>query len=68
MTLALTGCQSVLGGGAAGPAKCIGLTDPPESVVDALGTVARKDASAGAWVIGLDRHYQKLDKCRKVKQ
>ena len=37
------------------------LADPPPAVVDALEDAANKDASAAAWVIGLDRFYQKQD-------
>lgn len=52
--IALTGCGSV-------PAAGVGpvLSDPPASVVDALETAARLDSGAAAWVIGLDRFYEK---------
>ena len=63
LTLALSGCVT---GRGVGPVKCVGLQDPPETVVDALEGAARKDASAAAWVIGLDGHYEKLDVCRKA--
>lgn len=42
---------------------CPPLSPPPNSIVDALETTGRKDPSAAAWVIDLDRHYQKLDAC-----
>ena len=37
------------------------LGNPPPAIVDALDTAARKDAGAAAWVVGLDRFYQKQD-------
>lgn len=54
--VALSGCVS-------GPAATIGpvLSDPPPSVVEALDGAARADPAAAAWVIGLDRFYQKQD-------
>lgn len=51
--LLLTGCASDL--------KRPVLSDPPIAVVDALETVARQDANAAAWVIGLDRFYRQQD-------
>jgi hypothetical protein len=33
-------------------------------VVEALATAARKNPDAAAWVIGLDRFYQKQDASR----
>lgn len=54
--LALTGCPSVRST-VNGPV----LADPPASVVNALGEAARADPAAAAWVIGLDRFYQKQD-------
>ena len=41
--------------------KCPPLSPAPSSVVDGLEVAARKDPSAAAWVIDLDRHYQKCD-------
>lgn len=46
--------------------KCPGLPDPPPAIVDALEQAGRSNPSAAAWVIGLDRHYQKLDECKGV--
>jgi uncharacterized protein YceK len=43
------------------------LADPPLSVVDALEQAGRKDPSAAAWTIDLDRHYQKLDAINSTK-
>lgn len=40
---------------------CPSLSPAPLSAVDALEQVGRKDPSAAAWVIDLDRHYQKCD-------
>ncbi len=58
LTLALAGC-------ATGPvSECPALAGPPPAVVDALESAGRKDPSAAAWTITLDRHYQKLDKCK----
>lgn len=43
---------------------CPRLAPPPASTVDALEKAGRQDPSSAAWVIDLDRHYQKLDRCR----
>lgn len=40
---------------------CPPLSPAPNIVVDALEATGRKDPSAAAWVIDLDRHYQKCD-------
>lgn len=58
LTTLLAGCATVRG------SKCPSLANPPSSVVDALETAGRADPNASAWVIGLDRHYQKLDICK----
>lgn len=43
---------------------CPSLSPAPSSIIDALETASRKDPSAAAWTIGLDKHYAKLDACR----
>lgn len=43
--------------------ECPRLAPPTLPVVDALDAVGRKDPSSAAWVIGLERHYDKLDAC-----
>ena len=40
---------------------CPPLSPAPKIVVDAMEVTGRKDPSAAAWVIDLDRHYQKCD-------
>ena len=56
--LLLTGCGTVAG------VKCPKLAAPPASVVDALEGAARKDGAAAAYVIDLNKHYDKLEVCR----
>lgn len=58
LTALLSGCASAPSG-----INCPRLSPPPASVVDALDGIARTDPNAGAWVIALERHYQKLDTC-----
>ena len=43
--------------------ECPQLANPPDEVLDALATV-KADPEAARWIVGLDRHYQKLDQCR----
>lgn len=43
---------------------CPPLAPPPSSTIDALETAGKKDPSSAAWVVSLDRHYQKLDACK----
>lgn len=52
----LTACQTIKVSG-----KCPPLAAPPKAAVAALRQV--KTASVDAWVIELDRHYQKLEVC-----
>lgn len=40
---------------------CPPLAPPTEQVVTALEEAGRKDPSSSAWVVELDRHYQKCD-------
>lgn len=55
LTALLTGCATV-------PSNVAPhLANPPPAVVTALDGAARKDPSAAAWVIGLDKFYQKQD-------
>lgn len=53
----MTGCASgrVVG-------SCPALSAPPLAAVNALE--AADDRAVDAWVVDLDRHYQKLDVCR----
>ncbi len=44
-------------------AVCPPLAPPTETIVDSLEAAGRKDPSSAAWVIGLERHYEKLDTC-----
>lgn len=57
--LVLTSCQTT------GPVsiQCPQLAPPTASIVDALEQAGRKDPSSGAWVIALEKHYEKLDAC-----
>lgn len=60
--LLLAGCETVHV-----KADCLNLPDPPPAIVDALEAAGREDPSAAAWVIDLDRHYQKQDACREAR-
>ena len=53
---ALGGCQTTRVAG-----SCPALPPPPVRAVDALQAAA--DSAVDAWVVALDRHYQKLDVC-----
>ena len=58
LTIGFAGCQSVVG-------SCPQLSAPPAAAIDAL-----QDAHNGAvdaWVVDLDRHYQKLVVCKGAK-
>lgn len=44
--------------------SCPVLAPPPAAAVDALQ--AAGDSSVDAWADQLDRHYQKLDACRRA--
>lgn len=44
--------------------KCPQLPPPPKSIVVAVEKVARADAKARAYVIALEKHYQKLGLCK----
>ena len=37
------------------------LSDPPPGAVEALATAAKSDPSVGAWIVDLDKFYQKQD-------
>ena len=52
----LTGCASAPPS-RAGPT----LSDPPAGAIEALATAARSDPSVGAWIVDLDKFYQKQD-------
>jgi hypothetical protein len=41
------------------------LSPPPNAAIDALE--GAKNSSVDAWVVDLDRHYQKLDACSAVR-
>lgn len=66
--LALTLSMTLLQGCALGltriPADCPTLPPPTKEVVAALDTVGHADAKSGAWVIALNKHYEKLDACK----
>lgn len=47
--------------------ECIPLEPPPVSVVDALESVAHKDADAAHWVIVLEKHYQAIEACMSAR-
>lgn len=56
LTLLLSACASVP------PARVVPiLSDPPAGAIDALAKAAEKDASVGAWIVDLDKFYQKQD-------
>ena len=56
LTIGLAGCQTT---GVVG--SCPTLAAPPKAAVAALR--AAKNGAVDAWVVDLDRHYQKLDAC-----
>lgn len=43
--------------------ECPQLANPPDEVIDALETV-KNDPEAARWIVGLDKHLQKLDTCK----
>lgn len=45
-------------------ASCPALSPPPSTAIDALQSAG--DGAVDAWVVDLDRHYQKLDACRRA--
>lgn len=57
LTALLAGCGTVPQGGTS-PV----LSNPPPGVVDALEKAGRDDPNAAAWVVDLDKFYQKQDK------
>lgn len=57
MSLALVGCTTT-------PSikfLCPPLAPPTDQAVTALETAGKADPSTAAWVVELDRHYQKCD-------
>lgn len=44
--------------------KCPSLRNPPKTVVVALEKAAQGDVKARAYVIALEKHYQKLGVCK----
>lgn len=68
MTVSLTMWALLLGGCASGVTKygykCPQLDPAPTTTVDALADQSVKDPATGKWVVKLDKHYQKLDKCK----
>lgn len=42
---------------------CPPLAPPPSKTIDALETAGKRDPSSAAWVVQLDKHFQKLDAC-----
>ena len=58
LTIGFVGCQSVVG-------SCPQLSVPPSAAVDALQ--GAHDGAVDAWVVDLDRHYQKLAVCKGAK-
>lgn len=55
MLMWLTSCTTVV------KYKCPSLSPAPNSTLDVLELQARKDPNTAAWVIDLDKHYQKCD-------
>ena len=54
--LALTACAS------APPIRTVPtLSNPPAGAIEALATAAQSDPSVGAWIVDLDKFYQKQD-------
>lgn len=43
---------------------CPSLSPVPNSTLDVLESQGRKDPNTAAWVVDLDKHYQKLDVCK----
>ena len=58
LTTAFAGCQSVVG-------SCPQLSPPPVAAVNALQ--GAHNGAVDAWVVDLDRHYQKLAVCKGAK-
>lgn len=58
LALLTSGCASARVAG-----SCPALSPPPVAAVDALE--AAKDSAVDAWVVDLDRHYDKLAVCRR---
>jgi hypothetical protein len=57
----LSGCQSVV------QYQCPAFAPPTPQVVTALEQVGRKDPSSGAWVVDLEKHYEKCEAIAKLK-
>lgn len=56
LTLLLTACAS------AQPSRVAPtLSDPPAGAIEALAAASRTDPSVGAWIVDLDKFYQKQD-------
>lgn len=60
LTGLMTGCASV----PKAVGSCPVLRPPPTAALDTLQ--AAGDGAIDAWVDDLDRHYQKLDACRRA--
>lgn len=60
LMLLLTGCtgETII------KVVCPPLSPPPDAAIDALAAAAKTNATVGAWIVDLDRHYQKLDACK----
>ena len=56
--IAFAGCQTVIG-------SCPQLSAPPAAAIDALQGAG--NSSVDAWIVDLDRHYQKLAVCKGAK-
>lgn len=71
LTPLLTGCGAVdlfrfLGGSESVTIvkiECPQLEGPPDEVIDALAVV-KDDPEARAWIIDLNKHYDKLETCK----
>jgi hypothetical protein len=46
--------------------ECPPLAYPPDKVLDALDTV-KGDPDSASWIVSLDKHLQKLDRCPPTK-
>lgn len=44
--------------------ECPPLSPPPDAALDALQALVDTDPPTAAWVVDLDRHYQKLAACK----